>query len=231
MANYWYWSWHRQFKTGVLPALKKIYELYAQQVVPALELGRQEGAGQAESSDPDAALHPYADSAAMIRGLREEATTEQSGLTQALAVYTRATCEALYLEATRFLVRLYRREMVLVGEGDRAPLSVVGEPPSVFLEKGLNLRPVAGFKAYQLLRLVAHYHGYVPGDSGEELRRTRPEWVHRSALGSGIVLVTPPDVKHLYEDLCRFLERVVEALHQITAQTTKEHAFATRRVS
>ena len=103
---------------------------------------------------------------------------------------------------------------MLVGEEDRAPLPVVGEPPSAFLEKGLNLRPVAGFEAYDLLRLVVHYHGHVPGDSGEELQRTRPEWVHPSALGWGIVLVTPPDVKQLYKDLCSFLEHVVEALHQ-----------------
>ncbi len=197
MANYWYWSWNRRLEAAVLPALKKIYQVYARQVVPALESGRRQGVERAESSNPKTMRHPHVDSTAVMRGLREEATAEQVDFTQALAVYTRATCEALYLEATRFLVRLYRREIAFVGQEAR-----------VFLEKGLNLRQVVGFQAYERLRSAARNHGYVPKPSLEELRGRQRGWMYPAALS------TPADVKRLYEDLCSFLHHVVEALHQ-----------------
>ncbi len=214
MANYWYWYWNRHLQAVVLPELKKLYEFQEQHVVPILELRGNQGSAQAEPSVHQVPVTFYSDSPAVIERLRKDTVIEQFELMQALAVYTNATCEALYLEASRFLLLLHRKEILSVGEEHSDSLPVLGDLSNVFAEQGVNLKQLEGFEAYDLLRVIAHYHGHVRGDSGEELRQRRPNWVNLSPTGWGMALIQPAEVKPLYENLCKFLVQVIEALHQ-----------------
>jgi len=213
MANYWYWYWNRHLNAVVLPALKKLCEFHEEQVVPAMELRSDAVPASAEPPDHLVPTNSYADSVAVIERLRADVVIEQFGLVPALAVYTNAICEALYLEVSKFLLLLHRKEVLSITEEESSPLPALGDLPSAFAGHGVDLTRLEGFEAYDLLRLVAHYHEHIPGDVGEELQRRRPEWVNPNPLGRGIVLIKPSDVRRLYEDLRRFLRHVVEALH------------------
>ncbi len=212
MADYWYCYWHRHLHAVVLPGLKKLYEFQKHQVVPAMARQIDGVPAKAEPTD-DVSRAPYADAASVIERLRGDAVVEQFGLVSAVAVYTNATCEALYLEASKFLLLLHRKEVLSVSEDDRSALPALGDLPSAFAAHGVDLKQLDGFEAYDLLRLVAHYHEHMPGDAGKQLQRRRPEWVNPNPLGWGIVLIKPLEVTRLYEGLCRFLGQVVEALH------------------
>jgi hypothetical protein len=145
--------------------------------------------------------------------LRADAVIEQFGMTSALAVYTHATCKALYLEASKFLLLLHRKEILSISEEDRSSLPALGDLSSAFAAHGVDLKRLDGFEAYDLLRLVADHHERVPGDAGGALQRSRPEWVNRGPLGWGVVMIEPSEMTRLYEGLRRFLGQVVEALH------------------
>lgn len=152
----------------------------------------------------------------MSEDLRTDGVMEECELVQTLAVYTNATCEALYLEASRFLLLLHRKEGVSTGEEQRTALPVLGDLPGAFAAQGIDLTRLEGFDAYDLLRIILHCQGHIPGDTGEalqELQRRRPYQATPSPAGRGTAFIQPAEVKQLYEDLCKFLHHVIEALH------------------
>lgn len=146
MANYWYWYWHRHLHAVVLPELKRLYEFQEHQVVPAMARRVDRVPAPAEPTN-EVSTAPYADAAAVIERLRGDAVVEQFGLVSAVTVYTNATCGALYLEASKFLLLLHRKEILSVPEDDRSALPALGDLPSAFAACGVDLKRLNGFEA------------------------------------------------------------------------------------
>lgn len=215
MANYWYGYWNRYLHAMVLPALRGLYEFQERQVVPAMGLRREHAVPpEAELPGQQRPTSVYSDSSAVVEQLREDASLERGEQTQALAVYTSATCQALYLEASRFLLLLYHKEIAFTNGNGHAPVPPFGDLSELFAERRVPLKQLEGFEAYDLLRVIAQYHGDPSGHLGGELRRGRPGWVSRRPASCTDVLIEPTEVKWLHEGLCRFLGQAVEILQQ-----------------
>jgi len=199
----------------VLPTLRGFYEFQERQVVPAMRRRRDETKPlEADLPEPHRSTNAYVDSSAVVEQLREDAALERGEQTQALAVYTSATCQALYLEASQFLLLLYHKEVAFTNGNGHAPVPPFGDLSALFAKRGVPLKQLEGFEAYDLLRVIAQYHGDPSGHLSEELRQRRPGWVSPRPAGCGGVLIASTEIKQLYEGLCRFLGQTVAILQQ-----------------
>lgn len=216
MPNYWFWE--NTLNEDVLPALRRIYEFHVQQIVPALKQIMDETPGRVDQRYRDSG--GYANEDAGEQGW-EDAVEEQLDWRDTLRVYSAATCEALYYVAAKFILLLYRREIISV-QDERAtpPPRNLGELPRLFLEKGIDLKRIGGYERYELLRLVSNCHKHVHGESCQELERVRPDLVRPNLIGLDVAMLEPDQIKDIYEGIVTFLKGVIDCLNDSNQGTS-----------